>query len=417
MIKLSRKDKLTGYSRSQLSNAFSARGKLENLSAYLIQEDDVVDFMITGGVNDDERFMPLFSVLYWAASKMPVVILHSNDLYIETMAEQAWQSVGGDTYKGPLWRNSPSNRFFEPFYGMNERQIIKTVRALAGKLGYTVTPRFERVANAHLSILRLLDIPYSLTGLYYLCQFLDIGEFHDNVLALPCEEEQCRRIWADIDADDESRSGQFDLFRTIINSFAHEAEYCGWDSENNVHECNAIKAVEKGGVYSLVVNDMYSTLIQAYLAEELKICSQSPFFLIIDSLSLHDKELLAFLCTNNSKCRLGILSENAVAEIGESEKDFLKLAESLDCIVILKHSASSSATVLAELIGKQDYTKSESAEGYNRGFFRLVPKDKHTDIRYSVENRYKVMPEEITGLKSSQAIVFDMLSDSTIYYN
>lgn len=68
-------------------------------------------------------------------------------------------------------------------------------------------------------------------------------------------------------------------------------------------------------------------------------------------------------------------------------------------------------------IGKYDHTKVEASQGTARGFFRILPHDRHEDIRFSTENRYRVMPEEITGLYPGQAIVFDASTDQIIYFN
>lgn len=70
-----------------------------------------------------------------------------------------------------------------------------------------------------------------------------------------------------------------------------------------------------------------------------------------------------------------------------------------------------------EAIGKYDHTKVEASQGNARGFFRILPHDRHEDIRFSTENRYRVMPEEITGLYPGQAIVFDASTDQIIYFN
>ena len=59
----------------------------------------------------------------------------------------------------------------------------------------------------------------------------------------------------------------------------------------------------------------------------------------------------------------------------------------------------------------------ESSSGVTRGFFQLLPQNRHEDVRYSVENRYRVMPEELTRLGPGQAIIFLSATDQIIYYN
>lgn len=141
---------------------------------------------------------------------------------------------------GNMGLDHQRNSEFEPFFGMNEMQVVLSLRQLAYKLNYSVTPRFERVVKAHLSILKELNIPISLSGLNYLCQFYDIGEFHENIMALPCGEAISRRIWADLGIDSEDSNSQFDLFRAVISNLSHDASRGGWNDNNCVAELRII---------------------------------------------------------------------------------------------------------------------------------------------------------------------------------
>ena len=95
----------------------------------------------------------------------------------------------------------------------------------------------------------------------------------------------------------------------------------------------------------------------------------------------------------------------------------MRFAERINCFIFFKHGTGKTAAALSEIIGKYDHTKVEASQGTARGFFRILPHDRHEDIRFSTENRYRVMPEEITGLYPGQAIVFDASTDQIIYFN
>lgn len=313
---------------------------------------------------------------------------------------------------GTYQRNSE----FEPFFGMNEMQVVLSLRQLAYKLNYSVTPRFERVVKAHLSILKELNIPISLSGLNYLCQFYDIGEFHENIMALPCGEAISRRIWADLGIDSEDSNSQFDLFRAVISNLSHDASRGGWNDNNCVAEFNCLQAIRQNATLLLSVNDMYSEMLLPYLAEELK-AVQTPFVLIIDDAKIADEHFQEYLRLTNSGCYCGIIAENVVDLISGDEDNFLRLTERINTFIILKHSTGKTATVLSEIFGRYDYTKVETSQGTNRGFFSFLPRDRHDDVRFSTENRYRVMPEEIIGLRAGQAIVFDTSTDQIIRYN
>lgn len=412
------KDRLVNKFNMQMSNVYTSKGCLENISGYICSDGKLNNFLISGGVEPDDRYMPLFSVLDSLIGRIPVIIIHSGDAYIEAMAMESWKIFNLDSeYPTKFWNCNGRNPLFEPFYGMNEMQIVNTLRHLSMKLNYMVTPRFEKVVKAHLSILKALEIPYSLSGLYYLSQFDNIGEFHDNVMALPCEEAVTKCIWADLGADDEGGNGQFDLFRAVINNLAHDAEQSGWNSDNTVCDCNCMQTIMNNGTLVLSINDMYSNMLLPYLTEELKTQGAHQYFILFDGITLKDENLLEYLCIQSSGCTFGIVSENAVDQVGSSEEAFLRVTERMDCIVFFKHGTGKTATILSEVFGKYDYTKIEQSQGVSRGFFKFCPQDRHDDIKYSTENRYRVMPEEILGLMNGQAIIFDMRSDQIIHYN
>lgn len=400
------------------SNVCTQRGRLEDISRYIAGNGELNNFLISGGKNIFDRHRPIDNVLKLIVGKMPVIIIHSNNNYIEEMVSGVWKLLSpGLEDTMPLWICNSLNSTFEPFYGMNKMQIVNTLRQLSLKLGYTVTPRFEKVVNAHLSILDVLEIPYSLSGLSYLCQFDDMGEFHTNIMSLPCEENIARRIWSNLSIDDGIASEQFDLFRAVINNLAHDAEQSGWNSDNTVCECNCIQAIKNNATFVLSINDMYSSMLFPYLAEELKGQNSTEFFMLFDEVTIKDDVMMNYLTTPNQYFSFGIVSENAVNQVGNDENEFLKLTEKLNSIVLYKHGTGKTAITLSEIFGKYDYTKVEESKGVSRGFFNLFPQNKHDDIKIATENRYRVMPENIIGLKDNQAIIFDISSDQIVYYN
>lgn len=162
---------------------------------------------------------------------------------------------------------------------------------------------------------------------------------------------------------------------------------------------------------------MYTDLLLTYLAEEFKAHNHKHFVLLIDGIKINDEMLFEYLCMPNAGCFIGIISENVVDQIGGDENAFLRLAEKINCFVFFKHGTGKTATTLAEVFGRYDYTKVEASQGVSKGFFNIVPRDRHDDVRYSTENRYRVMPEEITSLRASQAIIFDTTNDQIIHFN
>lgn len=399
----------------QLSNAFRSRGRLDSLGAYLCANHVPANFIVSGGASPNERYEPLYQFLDTFIGQYPMIVIHNNDTHMEALISQSWQDTGAEE-SSPLWLVDQKHAEFEPFFGMNDMQVVATMRQLANKLHYTVTPRFERVIRAHMSILRELEIPISLSGFHYLCQFQDMGEFYDNILSLPCGEAAGRRIWADIGADSEDSNNQFDLFRTVISNLVGDCVHSGWSTENSIASRNCLEAIKQNATMLLSVNDLYCELLLPYLAEELK-SNQQPFILLIDSVQINDEHFSEYLRRDNSGCYCGIISENIVDAISSDENEFLRFAERMDCFIFFKHGTGKTATALSEIIGRYDHTKIESSQGTARGFFSFLPRDRHEDVRISTENRFRVMPEEVTGLYPGQAIVFDATTDQVIYFN
>ena len=392
---------------------------MESIGSYICSEGMFSDFMISGDVEADERYLPLYQVFDFVVGRMPVVVLHTDDSAIAEVASGAWLTMrdSEEDFATPFWTCNKRTPCFEPFYGMADMQIIAVLRQLAIKLNYTATPRFDRIVRAHLLILKELDVPYSLSGLYYLCQFVDMGEFHENIMALPCGETVAKRLWADLDADDTNGTGQFDLFRAVIYNLAHDAELSGWKPDSTVCEYNCAQAIKNKAAIFLSVNNMYSNMLLTYLTEEFRMCAHTPFFLLIDGVKINDENLLEYLYSQNIGCHLGLTSENVIEQTGGDENAFFRLAERMRCFVFFKHNTGKTAAVISEVFGRYDHMKAEVSQGLSRGVLDIFPKDWHDDIRYSTENRYRVMPEEILNLKYGQAIIFDTSMDQIIYFN
>lgn len=401
------------------ANVSTSGGSIAQLGGFLSHAGSLTNFAVSGGVDPYYRLAPIHTMLAMTVGRYPVIVLHNHDTQLESLVYDAWnrafENVVNDK-RTPVWILNQDHRELEPFYNMPEIQIISAIRQFAKKLEYTPTPKLDRVIRAHIRVLRELGIPVSLSGFYYLTQFQDMGEFHGNILSLPCGEAEGKLIWAEMGVDANDSNSQFDLFRTVINSFAGECLQSAWNCDNSVSTINLQSAFDSCGTLSLSINDMYSGLLLKYILEEMKISLGRQYLLIIDNLRVTDEHFADFLRQANSNCSLGIVGESIVDMFG-SDEIFQKIAERMNLFVILKHSTGKTAERLSELFGKHDRTRVEESSGSSRGFFSILPRDQHRDFRYTTENIYRVMPEEIIGLKPEQAIIFETRSDRIIYYN
>lgn len=401
----------------QISNVSISRGRLDDLGWYLCPNGLPRNFIISGGSQQNERYEALLQVLESVIGRLPTIVLHNHNPYMEAITAQIWnQSRNTLGNVGPFVSANSANPVYEPFVGFTDIQVIVCLRQLAAKLGYTMTPSFEKTVRAHLAVLRELSIPISLSGLYYLCQFRDMSEFYNNIMALPCGVLRAKSIWADLGAGSDESDGRFDLFRALINNLAGEAELSAWNTDRNVSTVNCVRAIQENATLVLSVNDMYADLLLTYIAEELKSANRTPFVLLVDGVRINE-QLFDYLRISGSGCCCGIVAENAVELMGGDENLFFRLAEKMDCLILFKHATGKTAEILSEVIGRYDRLKAETSKGYNKNFFSILPHGRHNDVRYSTENRFRVMPEEITALCTGQAIIFDTPSDQVIRFN
>lgn len=404
-----------GVARQNLSasGVVTTSGDVGSLSACLLESGEPVNFIISGCGDPGDRYLPLVPYLSTVMGRWPLVVLHARDEVMEGLLASVCQA--GHT-EVPLWGVNQGNRFFEPFYGMNDMQVIGVVRTLAERLGYTSTPRLERVVRSHLEILRLLDVPTSLSGLHYLCSFRDMGEFHSNILQLPCSQDHAIRLWADLGVDAGDDGAQFDLFRSAIENLANEASYCGWEESTTVGAWNTREAIASRVTFCLALDNEHSSLMLAYLAEELRNAS-APYILLLDGITIGDKSFQNLLLSPTSYMRFGVIADNVVDLMAGDGDCFNRLMERASTLVLFKHNTATAATALAEVIGRFDAVRVSESTGSSRGFFNVLPRDQHRDVSITTESRYRVMPEEITALAPGSAIVFDSKRDEILFHN
>lgn len=395
------------------ANVHHSRGRLEALGGYLYERDRLCSFAVSG---TGPRELVVEKLLDAAVGNVPVLILHNNNPALQQVAANAWISKfeAMETDRGVLWLCDQGD--FEPFLGMGEMDTVRALRAMASRLEYQCLPRFDRVVRAHMRILELLECPVSLSGFYYLCQFHDFEELHGNIMQLPCTPGEAAGIWADLGVERNDEDGQLDLFRNLVAQLGHEAKSSGWTADTNVGSMNCITALSHNATLSLWISNSGQSLLLDYLYQELEACAQSEFLLLIDGVQLGASRIPALLSGVNAGFAFGLISENLVEQLGGRENT-LQFAAKLERFVFLKHSVASTAGVLAELMGKEDMQRASQNKGTGRGFWNILPQNAMSGVTITTENRFRVMPEAITGLGDGAAIVFDTVTDEIIFYH
>lgn len=405
-------DRRIAHNNDKISNTYYDRGTFRDLGLYTCPDGRVRNFLISGGVSRD-RHVCMMETLSCLAGRAPLIVIHGNDPYAETAVVEAWRNAPADG-KRPLAVAGVSNRLFEPFLGMSIMQTIACLRVLALKLGYTPQPSFERVVRAHITILENLRLPISLSGFYYLTEFRDMGKFRANICALPCGEEAGARLWADLGVDTDI--SQLDLFRAVITNLAGESAQSGWDPGRSIGTCNCITAIREGKTFVLSVDPAYITLLMPYLVEELKAAGICEYMMILDNVAVCD-EMMEHVSRSGANLHCALCADNAVECFAGDEEKFQRFGGKMNSFVFMKHVTAKAAGAVAELCGKFDRSRAEVSEGTGRGFFNILPEGRHSDVRYSTENTYRIMPETIMGLVQGQAVIYDAAEDRIIYFN
>ncbi len=390
------------------------RGKGDNSAVgwYLCDGGRPCNFMISGDTPLGLRQETLTPLLSCVIGNMPIIAFHNGDRQLETIVCREWQRCRERGSTAPLCGIGRKNPQYEPFLDMDGRQSVSAIRQLACKLGYSPQPALERISWAYQSILNELKLPVSLSGFYYLCQFLNAGEFQSNILALPCGETRARHIWNDINCSPD----QLDLFRSVISNLAADFEWSGWTTENRIGTANCIRTIAQNGVLLLPVSNMHDKLLLPYLVEELKTCLDRPCLLILDEIEITE-ELEQFIRYIGPHWFCGIVSSNAVNLAGGGEDAFHSIASRMERFILFKHGTGKTAAVLADLMGRSDQIKTDTSKGFHKRAFSLLPEGRHQDVRYSVENRYRVMPEQLIDLAPGQAVVFNAETNRILLYN
>lgn len=391
------------------ANKYVSSGSLESMGQCLCRNGFPVNFIISGNTYMEGKYAPVKYLLSNMYKEMPVVILHNGNEVIKDIAISS--------FEGNVCNITSANKDFEPFFGMNEAKVATILKNLANKMGYIAAPKLQKIIRAHIRILELLNIPVSLTGLYYLCQFHNMNEFYENIMELPCEQRVAEGIWSDLCISQDSENDQFELFRAVINELAFEAEENGWSYDGEITGINCIETIYGNGKMLLEINNSHSDLFLEYIAEELKLISDRQYLLIFDGIHIDEGSLLTFIQRDNRRCICGIITDNAAGCFGESEEEFKKVIERMQFMIMFSHGSNNAAVALSEAIGKYDCRKMIQGVSVNKGYYNIFNKDSGKNYSIIEENLYRVMPEEILGLNSEQAIIFNMIEDEVIVFN
>lgn len=374
----------------------------------ILDNYEPINFVISGGVNIVDRLSLLHSYLKRFIGQNPIVVMHGEDTLLEQVLFDLSQK-----YNCKYDIVNIHNKIYEPFLGMEETQIIKVLKNIASQLQYTMTPHFENVVRTYMKILSKLNIPICLSGFYYLCTFDDIQEFHQNIIEL-FGEEQGYRVWSAFEIDNPYCNTQYELFHIIILRLADSFKKNGWSDDFQYGNINLLQETKNSNIISISINNLFNDITQIYFAEELKGLNKNTVFLI-DDVKLNDASFYNLL--EEARFHCGIISRDLMNMVGNNEQFLVRFIEKSRLLIILKHGTSINAEFFSKIIGNYEHIKTDYTEGVNHDYFKLFPKGKQKSIHRSIENKYRVMPEQIMSLDKNQAVILDILNNKILFLN
>lgn len=395
------------------ASAFFSRKRLpDRLAPYFFRDGKVCNFAISG---QGEKEILLTPVFFAAAGCLPIVVLHNDSLSMVGQCVNVWgEKFGIVSSDGPgaLWRCDSG--CFEPFLGMRDSDVVHVLQKLVTFLSESYTASFEKVVRAHLAILRGMNCACSLSGLYYLCGFENLEEFQENIRMLNCSEEEISRILMNLGLSNEKHLEQFELFRSIIQRLAYEAERSGWSMDERVGTMSITEAVNTGAAMLLGINGNKSPLLLEYVGQELSLYSDRSMLVIVDDVRLGSSSIIPVLHEAGERLQFGIIGSNVLDVIGCDGKTVSKFCERLDRIVVLKHKVATTAEELIKLIGMVEIEKESRTEGMGKGYYNFLPNTKNRSVTYSRDDRERIKAEEILRLGDDQAILFNTETNEII---
>lgn len=356
------------------------------------------NFIISGGTADDRHatFLQMYDRI---CGQIPVIYLHTrDDGFLDEIVEITRS-------RNQLDRLQVFN-VDSPGYGylnqVSQQGVVNTLELLAKSMGYDCPPQFDRTVKIMISLAKEFGFPSGLAGLSKLAEFTYVDLRSEIGARLGKKIENAL-------ANDMEVSGRpecFYLFQAVIQKLAHEARLNSWTTGEDEKKANrgcCIEAIKNRNSLFLEMRGGLTELVEQCICSELREARSNQFLFVVDGLPVSQQGLGEL--TNRMNFKWGIISEDAFPVLGEEL--FPISAEKAEIILVLKHKTGPAAQRYSELMGCKDVQISETSEGTAKEAFKVLPGSSHRETRYSIENRYRVMPERIMALQPCEVILFE----------
>lgn len=389
--------------------------KADKITSLLLStpSNHINNFIISGGSNETRSYH-LVSIVGALSEHQPIILIsgygHQSD-YITYLQKICKTS--------PLWCCDENSNSFEPFLRMNPIAFRKVIQQMFEYCRYDWNASVETVVNVHLSILQKLKLHLSLSALYYLCcnhSLHDYASLREFIMRLDSTEQEKQHMWADLDVT--NNASAIESFRSVIRKFSEEAQLSGWRS-GNLGNRNLITAVhnEQNPILYLQINNDYSALMQIYLSAELQSIKNKSCTLLFNEIKF-SKLLAEMIWISDSSYRSGVIGQNVASMLSirgnadeNSNVEIYQWLEQVQTFVLFHHNTGPTCNTWSNVIGKVDQSRISTTAGSGKGFLSIFPEHYHDSTTRSIENRFRVMPEEFQALSKTKCIVFDAITN------
>lgn len=337
--------------------------------------------------------------------KVGIVVIHNNN-YLERdlyNIKKIFPSIFSTGYELPMCLINANNLKYEPFYGLEPRNVVEILYPDSGNRGGSAGERQCAMAlNCYLQIIIESNQKLSLDNLLYICN-MDLASLKNNILAkLPMEKANyylamlmMNNVYTQVQAD--------------VNFYANQLDGRIWSRNGGQTDISIVEAVRNKALIA-INNAGFSTTVQDYISMELKYILEQrrPFLLVIDSVNIDQSQLKNVVINANNQKRL-ILSSTTISELFTTRENANNALSNMQQIIIFNAVNAEEATKYASIIGEYFAVMESQSESYNNssGFMGANKSMGSNTISTSQQKKYRIDPETLTNLGESGAVLID----------
>lgn len=378
--------------------------------AFVRPEDGVGNVLVSGGNPVVRNSIVCAQIECALANHFPVVVLHEGNYLLEENVRSRFSPSGRYAEIG---FQSPA---FEPMYGLSGLEISNEIVQAAAKdfdMKFIVKYYMEGL-TAFMSKLGKATSFHMFATCPHMTLFdkVDDAQMKGRISDTEAQEIKSKLMMG------QSESMKLE---SVLANFQMETDQLLWKRGNAASPVNVYSAIKEQRILCFDLVAVSNRLLMNMIIFQLKLALTKglPYVLVIDSLPANcNEQYQEFLKMPSSKAAVMISSEDLYGMFGGDDKLFDTYVGASRISFILSHKSGNSAKKWAEAIGQYDAW----IESYSKNFgSQTNPKEIFNSHNYgtststSKNREYKVKPEEISGMGSTEAYIISLPRQETAH--